>query len=408
MSRALIWTTLLVAALAPGQESPAAVPLRLIVVNSAADAEKLRQQLQSGADFAVLAREKSIDATSVDGGMLGAVDPSTLRDELRNAIRGLAPGQVSAVLHLPSGFALVKVLPPTEITDLETAQRARQFAISAEGSIRFDFDISGLNEAESALAGFPKPPGWNLDLQQACAMRRQSFAAMSDRAATLLAAADPKLPPADAMSLRVARGQLHAYKGEMDQAVAQWEAAYRTASTDLPRALPYLEELLGIGYLHKSEIANDVYRHPGDRCLFPISPEARYTKTADSEKAVRHFLAFLKNRPEDIEVKWLLNLTYMTLGTYPGGVPKEYLLAPSLFASGENIGRFHDVAPQAGIQLFSMAAGIIVDDFDNDGLLDVSRPASTSARPMHFFHNNGDGTFADRTAQSGWPTSWAA
>ncbi len=404
MSRVLIWTTLLVAALAPGQEPQAAVPLRLIVVNSAADAEKLRQQLQSGADFAVLAREKSIDATSVDGGLLGTVDPSTLRDELRDAIRGLAPGQVSAVLHLPSGFALVKLLPSSEITDLETAQRARQFAVSAEGSIRFDFDISGLNEAESALAGFPKPPGWNLDLQQACAMRRQSFAAVSDRAAKLLAAADPNLPPADAMSLRVARGQLHAYVGEMDQALAQWEAAYRTASTDLPRALPYLEELLGIGYLHKSEIANDVYRHPGDRCLFPISPESRYAKTADSEKAVQHFLAFLKDRPDDIEVKWLLNLTYMTLGTYPGGVPKEYLLAPSLFASAENIGRFHDVATQAGIHLFSMAAGIIVDDFDNDGLLDVVTSSFDICAPMHFFHNNGDGTFADRTAQSGLGT----
>jgi hypothetical protein len=60
------------------------------------------------------------------------------------------------------------------------------------------------------------------------------------------------------------------------------------------------DELLGIGYLHKSEIANEVYRNPGERCLFPMAPAMKYAKTADSEKAVEHFLAFLKDRPDDL------------------------------------------------------------------------------------------------------------
>jgi VCBS repeat protein/PPIC-type peptidyl-prolyl cis-trans isomerase-like protein/ASPIC/UnbV protein len=401
MSRALIWPTLL-AVLALGQEAPPTpVPLRLVVVNSAAEAAKIRQQLESGADFAVLAREKSIDATSVDGGLLGAVDPATLRAELRAAIQSLSPGQLSQVFRLPSGFAIVKVLPANEVAGLESAQRARQFAVSAEGSIRFDFDISGLNEAESALGGYPKPPGWNLDLSQACTMRQQSLAAVSERAEAMLAAEDPNRPPDESMSLRVARGQLYAYRGEMDGAVAQWEIAYQTAATGLPRALPYMEELLGIGYLHKSEIANDVFHHPGERCLFPMRPQDRFLKTADSEKAIQHFLTFLKEKPDDIEVKWLLNLAYMTTGRYPAGVPKEYLIEPSLFASTEDIGRFRDVAPQAGLNLFSMAAGIIVDDFDGDGLFDIVTSSFDICAPMHFFHNNGDGTFSDRTAQSG-------
>src|SRR5205823_2005235 len=116
MRRAILW--LAVAGLAAFSQEPAAkVPLRLIVVGSGDEAAALRERVAGGADFAVLAREKSIDATSVDGGLLGVVDPSTLRDELRTAIRGLVPGQVSTVFRLPSGFAMVKVLAAGELAD---------------------------------------------------------------------------------------------------------------------------------------------------------------------------------------------------------------------------------------------------------------------------------------------------
>jgi len=378
-----------------------AVPLRMIVVNSADEAEKIQAELKRGADFAVLAREKSVDATAIDGGLMGRVDPGTLRAELRTALQGLEAGSISQTVKIPSGYAILKVLAPSDMADLENVERARQFAVSAEGSVRFDFDISGLNEAEAALANFPKPGGWNLNLATACDIRKQSYAVMVDRAERLIAGETASTPAADAMSARVARGQLYAYRGEMDPAVKQWEAAYARAVRDLPRALPYLEELLGIGYLHKSEMANGVYRNPGERCLFPMTPAMKYGKPADSQKAVQHFLAFLKDRPNDLEVQWLLTLAYMTLGEYPAGVPKEYLLPPAVFASSEDIGRFKDVAAAAGIKLFSMAAGIIVDDFDNDGLLDVVTSSFDMCEPMHFFHNKGDGTFEDRSAKAG-------
>src|SRR3954470_19821655 len=125
MPRALIWA-FLIALVAPCQETPpAAIPLRLIVVNSADEAARLLEQLRSGADFAVLARERSVDATSVDGGLLGKVDPATLRSELRDSIRNVAPGQLSAVVRIPSGFAIVKVLPDGELTEIDSAQLAR-------------------------------------------------------------------------------------------------------------------------------------------------------------------------------------------------------------------------------------------------------------------------------------------
>ena len=64
-----------------------AIPVRLIVVNSAEDAQAIEDRLKAGADFAVLAREASVDPTSSDGGFLGKIDPASLRDELRDGLR---------------------------------------------------------------------------------------------------------------------------------------------------------------------------------------------------------------------------------------------------------------------------------------------------------------------------------
>src|SRR6185436_11344164 len=126
-----------------------------------------------------------------------------------------------------------------------------------------------------------------------------------------------------------------------------------------------------------------------------------YAKTGNVEKAIQHFLKYLDQRPTDIEVRWLLNLAYMALGKHPDGVPKQFLIPRASFESKEDIGRFVDVAPAAGLNSFEMAGGSIIDDFDNDGRLDVVTSSMQDCAPLHFFHNNGDGTFTDRAAQAG-------
>src|SRR6185295_11943805 len=112
---------------------------------------------------------------------------------------------------------------------------------------------------------------------------------------------------------------------------------------------------LGVAYLHKSGMENGAHRAPGDICLFPpfdygsgrpesrrgaLQPGQSYARTGDSESAIAHFLNFLKQKPDDLEVRWLLNLAYMTIGRYPDKVPPAYLIPPSAFASTEEVGRF--------------------------------------------------------------------
>ena len=74
-------------------------------------AKDIVKELANGKDFAILAKEKSIDATASDGGYMGKVDPAQLRIELRDAVRDHNSGQLTNIVQLPSGFAVLKILP---------------------------------------------------------------------------------------------------------------------------------------------------------------------------------------------------------------------------------------------------------------------------------------------------------
>jgi len=409
LKQATVTISLLWLAIAPQGgpgEAPGTIPIEIIVVASLDEANSVLNRLKSGFDFAVLAREKSTDPTAIDGGFLGKVDPETLRSELRDALQGLRPGEFSQIVKLPSGYALMKVLPDSEVAKFDDVNRARQAALAAESSVKFGPDVQGAGAAFAAIRQIPKPDGWEQDLQAICEVYTRSYATAMDRVNRLLDPADENglartgANPRDWIGAYYEKGELHSYLGEMPKATEQFEAAYRYAQSNLPQMLTFLEEVLGIAYLHQSEIENDIYHHPGDRCLFPMRG-LRYAHPASSEKAVQHFLNVLERTPGDLEARWLLNIAEMTLGQYPDRVPPQYLIPPSRFASTETVGRFTDVAPEAGLNLFALSSGVVVDDFDNDGLLDLITSSYDTCAPMHFFHNNGDGTFTDRTAAAG-------
>jgi tetratricopeptide (TPR) repeat protein len=392
----------------PRQNSPQTLDVRIIVVDSPAKADRLLQRLKAGEDFATLARELSIDPTASDGGYMGRVDPSTLRSELRDALKGLVPGQITAVVHEPSGYAIMRVITPGEQNALQNTSPARILPSAATGTIRYAPNVSGKGEADLAFRGFVKPEGWSQDLHALCNIRKESLAAVIDSIKRSLDPANPEGVahnnegrPLDVIQMHYALANVYAYQGQMDQSIAEWQIAYQIATSQLTGAMPELEEVLGIAYLHKSEMDNDVYRHPGDRCIFPPRSNQSYAKPAASEKAIQYLLKYLARNPGALDIKWLLNLAYMTLGKYPSGVPQQYLIPPSLFESTEDVGRFVDVAPEAGINLYSMSGGLIVDDFERNGLFDIVTSDFGQCAPMHYFHNNGDGTFTDRTAQAG-------
>ncbi|HEY0454837.1 MAG TPA: CRTAC1 family protein, partial [Verrucomicrobiae bacterium] len=88
-------------------------------------------------------------------------------------------------------------------------------------------------------------------------------------------------------------------------------------------------------------------------------------------------------------------------GDYPGKVSGHLLIPTSVFNSKFDIKHFVDVAAPAGLAVNELSGGSVVEDFDGDGLLDVMVTSIGFHDQMHFFHNNGDGTFSDRTGEAG-------
>jgi tetratricopeptide (TPR) repeat protein len=378
--------------------------IAIFVAPDAQRAEAALKQLQAGWDFGVLCREESVDPTGENGGYLGRLKPAELRPELRNALAGLRVGEYSHIVPLSSGYAILTILPRAPVAEHVDGSRIR--AMTHTGEVRPGIDIGGYMESLAAFKAEDKPEGWNRDLNQVCSIRRQANAKAIAGLEQLFAAPDAKQMeiehPLNVLRDHVALSQLYAYMGNLRGATVQYQAGLDLAKQSVPDAIPHFEEGLGVQYLHLSEMENGIYHDNGEQDIFPpLDPKAHFTREDDSQQAVNHLEAYLGTNPEDYQARWLLNLAYATLGRYPDGVPKKYLIPPAVFQSAENVGRFKDIAPAVGLKAFMDAGGVVVDDFENNGLLDVFVSSQDECDHLYYFHNNGDGTFSDRSEQAG-------
>lgn len=190
--------------------------------------------------------------------------------------------------------------------------------------------------------------------------------------------------------------------GEERQAVDLLERVKKAVGNSKD-ALKLVDLQLGVAYLRLGERDNCVMGHNEDACIMPIQNKGIHNDKTGARKAAELFAAVLQLDPENYDAIWLLNIAHMTLGEYPQNVPKQWLI-PNLDAPGYPVKPFLDMAPDLKIVASNRAGGSIVEDFDNDGNLDLVTSAWDMGDPMHFFKNNGDGTFTDRSAETGLKT----
>jgi hypothetical protein len=195
------------------------------------------------------------------------------------------------------------------------------------------------------------------------------------------------------------------YEGRFAEAARWTERAIADAEgRGVPSGLrTNLRALLGIIHLRRGETENCVECVGPSSCIFPIAREAVHLKTSGSREAIRHFSEYLRQRPDDLGVRWLVNVAYMTLGEYPAKVPAELLIPLDAFRSQIDLGRFENVAPEVGLSVRgpNMAGGSLFDDFTGDDLPDVFTTSLDADLGASLFVNRGDGTFEDRSSRAG-------
>jgi hypothetical protein len=187
------------------------------------------------------------------------------------------------------------------------------------------------------------------------------------------------------------------------------DGTYALKSPLTPEYERFFKRLLGVSHMRWGEELNCLLNHTAESCFLPISGGGVHVDQEGSASAIAIYEDLLAQEPivqgypEDLELLWLLNISYQTLGRYPQEVPEAWLLPPSLFADKTDFPRFKDVAMQAGVGTREIAGGSGIADFNGDGLLDLVT-SSSGTRPndqLYIFINKGDGTFEDLTPRSG-------
>ncbi len=167
-------------------------------------------------------------------------------------------------------------------------------------------------------------------------------------------------------------------------------------------ALANLIYFQGIAALRLGENDNCILCRGESSCILPIRPEAIHQNPAGSRLAIAHFTEYLHEFPDDLEVQWLLNLAHMTLGEFPEKVDTRYRLNLDRFLYPQaGIGKFRDIGHLTGLSRLNQAGGVVMDDFDNDGLLDLAVTCWDPRKPLALYKNLGNGQFEDRAKHAG-------
>ena len=160
-----------------------------------------------------------------------------------------------------------------------------------------------------------------------------------------------------------------------------------------------LMETLGLAYLRLGEQVNCENNHNEFSCILPLDHGGYHKLKKGSKKAVEIFTKIYSIHPKQ-KYKWLLNLAHMTLGEYPEKVHEEYFIDYYQNSENQNVEPFREIASHLGIDVNGLSGGVSLDDFNNDGLIDIFATSYGMQDQSRLFINTGEG-FKDFTAEAG-------
>ncbi len=182
------------------------------------------------------------------------------------------------------------------------------------------------------------------------------------------------------------RAKLEWHRGRFKQAIAGIEN-YQAAEGESKETLFWL----AMAYMRQAEQLNcldelcslerkDPGAPPG-MCALPLTRYHVYPEIARHAAGLfEHYLD--EYDADDMLVRWLLNFSWMTVDGFPDQVPEPYLIqtpfidlfygerAAEIRRTHQDI-RLTDKAAAFGADVLDAGKGVAVEDFDNDGFLDI-------------------------------------
>src|SRR5262245_36850206 len=164
----------------------------------------------------------------------------------------------------------------------------------------------------------------------------KTFYLANDRRADLFAAQlKQPMPTAKRLSLEFSYAAELVNAGRLEEAVKAAERLENETRALAPEVWKAqgakVRQVKAVAYLRLAEEQNCHLAHGREACLLPIRGGGIHRKREGSTRAAAVLLEILREKPDDLSARWLLNIAHMTLGSYPDGVPEPYRIDPAVF-----------------------------------------------------------------------------
>ncbi len=150
-------------------------------------------------------------------------------------------------------------------------------------------------------------------------------------------------------------------------------------------------------YLRQGELENCLENHQMSSCILPFDQAAEHINPGGSEAAIPILKEVLTLNPENYGAIWLLNIAYETLGKSRSDLQAAFRIP----LDADEQERWANKSGSMGIDFNGLAGGVIADDFNNDGYIDLVISSWGESDGLKYYEHNTTDGFIDKSASSG-------